>query len=176
VRADITLPSAGVVIECKAIESELREAHLPQIITYMNILGYDVGIFANFIQHPAKPGVQTYQVKRTSTGFAFNETSSDKVYILDTLGNLVREESNIKQWFQENIQQMEKSMLSKEECKQLFPSKSREETRKLVEYIEQQCGQQFKNHQIKSVRYRNTITGWSLRLGSHKKTDTDLIK
>lgn len=162
VRADIVLPKDNIVIECKAIESELREAHLPQIVTYMNILNYNFGIFVNFIQHPSKAGVQTLIVEKSPHGFTFYDTSSRSSLNLDNQGNCFNEIVNVEEWFQTHIEYDGISMLSKSDCKALFPSKNNGDIKKLVECIETQCGEKFKDRQINGVKHSGTILGWKL--------------
>jgi GxxExxY protein len=64
VRADIVLHDEKTIIECKAIDSNLKPSHFPQIITYMNLLGYKNGILVNFNQNPSKEMVEIAKVKR----------------------------------------------------------------------------------------------------------------
>ena len=64
VRADIVLHDEKIIIECKAIDSNLKPSHFPQIITYMNLLNYKNGILVNFNQNPSKEMVEIAKVKR----------------------------------------------------------------------------------------------------------------
>lgn len=54
VRSDIILHDPEVVVECKAIDGELKITHLSQIISYMKLTGYTRGLIVNFIQNPSK--------------------------------------------------------------------------------------------------------------------------
>lgn len=64
VRADIVLNDEKTIIECKAIDSNLKSSHFPQIITYMNLLDYNNGVLVNFNQNPSKEMVEIAKVKR----------------------------------------------------------------------------------------------------------------
>ena len=64
VRADIVLHDEKIIIECKAIDSNLKPSHFPQIITYMCLLNYNDGILVNFNQNPSKEMVEIAKVKR----------------------------------------------------------------------------------------------------------------
>lgn len=63
-RMDIVLPYYQIVIEMKAIDGELKESHIPQIITYLKGTGYSCGIFVNFIQNPNKALYEIYTVEK----------------------------------------------------------------------------------------------------------------
>ena len=67
VRADIVLNDEKTIIECKAIDSNLKSSHFPQIITYMNLLDYNDGVLVNFNQNPSKEMVEIAKVKRLET-------------------------------------------------------------------------------------------------------------
>lgn len=62
VRADIIIPDEKLVIECKAIDGNLKLSHIPQIIKYLKITGYDKGIFVNFNQNPVKSIVELIEI------------------------------------------------------------------------------------------------------------------
>ena len=64
VRADIILESEHLIIECKAIDSNLKPSHFPQIITYMNLMNYSDGMMVNFNQNPSKEMVEIANVNR----------------------------------------------------------------------------------------------------------------
>lgn len=64
VRADIVLHDEKIIIECKAIDSNLKPSHFPQIITYMNLLDYKNGMLVNFNQNPSKEIVEIAKVAR----------------------------------------------------------------------------------------------------------------
>ena len=54
VRSDIILHDHKTVVECKAIDGELKIHHVSQIIIYMKLTGYNTGILVNFIQNSNK--------------------------------------------------------------------------------------------------------------------------
>jgi GxxExxY protein len=62
VRADIVIPDDKLVIECKAIDGNLKLSHIPQIIKYLKITGYDKGLFVNFNQNPTKSIVELIEI------------------------------------------------------------------------------------------------------------------
>jgi GxxExxY protein len=72
VRSDIVLPNESIVIECKAIEGNLRGVHVPQIITYLNILNYKNGIIVNFNQNPLKEMVEHITVEKNNDEYIVN--------------------------------------------------------------------------------------------------------
>lgn len=72
-RADIVLPNDSMVIECKAVEGNLRNIHIPQIITYLNILRYNNGILINFNQNPTKDLVEFIKVERHEDKYKVND-------------------------------------------------------------------------------------------------------
>ena len=66
VRADIVLPNDEIIIECKAIDGNLKQSHIPQLINYLEITNYTSGILVNFNQNPAKDIVEVVTVERSS--------------------------------------------------------------------------------------------------------------
>jgi GxxExxY protein len=72
IRSDIVLPTESVVIECKAIEGSLRSVHVPQIITYLNILDYKNGILINFNQNPLKEMVEHFTIEKINDEYIVN--------------------------------------------------------------------------------------------------------
>jgi GxxExxY protein len=65
VRADIIIEDK-YIIECKAIESDLKINHVPQLICYMRLTGISEGIIVNFNQHPGKKPIDfIYAIKTT---------------------------------------------------------------------------------------------------------------
>lgn len=72
-RADIVLPNESMIIECKAVEGNLRNIHIPQIITYLNILKYNNGILINFNQNPTKDLVEFIKIERQEENYKVNE-------------------------------------------------------------------------------------------------------
>jgi GxxExxY protein len=162
VRADIVLPELQIVVECKAVENELREAHLPQIITYMNILNYSKGMFVNYIQHPSKLAVQVYYVVREDGLFKFYDYNSKTITTLDAVGNLVQDVVNTQDWVSNNICKDEVGMLSKADCKNSFPCKTQSDSKQLIQCIETFCNQKFKDKQVDGIKYTGVINGWKL--------------
>ena len=72
VRADIVLPDNDLIIECKAIEGNLRSLHIPQIIVYLNLLKYNNGILINFNQNPSKDLVEHITITRKDDCYIVN--------------------------------------------------------------------------------------------------------
>lgn len=62
VRADIVIPKESLIIECKAIDGNLKISHIPQIIKYLKITGYKTGLFVNFNQNPSKETVELVEI------------------------------------------------------------------------------------------------------------------
>ncbi len=162
VRADIVIPDHQIVIECKAIDNELRDVNLPQIRTYMLALNYNTGFFVNFIQNPSKPGVQVYFVTKHDNGFTFQDTSNNNCTHLDLLGHTVKHNFNIDEWFQQHILQENDALLSKAQCKSIFPNKSQSDLKHLIEFIEQKCNQKFKDFQCNGIKHTAVIKGWKI--------------
>lgn len=73
VRADIVIPDESLVIECKAIEGNLRNVHVPQIISYLRILKYNRGLLINFNQNPSKEIVEYIKIEREHDKYKVNE-------------------------------------------------------------------------------------------------------
>lgn len=166
VRADITLPQHNIVIECKAVESELRDAHLPQILTYMKLLGYTQGIYVNYIQNPSKPITQLYFVQQIDHKFVFYSTlspSPQKVLTLDINGNTLKDDFDFQKWVTDHITQDTHSFLSKADCKNAFQTKNQNDLRILVDTIEKVCGSKFKDKTISGTKYKGIIPGWQLK-------------
>jgi GxxExxY protein len=80
VRADIVIPDQSLIIECKAIEGNLRSVHVPQIISYLRILNYNKGLLINFNQNPSKEMVEYITVEREYDKFRINE---DEIFNMD---------------------------------------------------------------------------------------------
>jgi GxxExxY protein len=90
VRADIVLNDEKSIIECKAIDSNLKSSHFPQIITYMNLLDYNNGVLVNFNQNPSKEMVEIAKVKRLERNKYV--ISLDKIdYYLTKSGKIITE-------------------------------------------------------------------------------------
>lgn len=88
VRADIVLHDEKTIIECKAIDSNLKTSHFPQIITYMCLLNYTNGILVNFNQNPSKEMVEIAKVKRLEHD-RFIITLDNTEYYLTKSGKLI---------------------------------------------------------------------------------------
>ena len=88
VRADIVLHDEKIIIECKAIDSNLKPSHFPQIITYMCLLNYSDGILVNFNQNPSKEMVEIAKVKRLEHD-KFLITLDNTDYYLTKSGKLI---------------------------------------------------------------------------------------
>lgn len=155
VRADIVLPILSVVIECKSIENELREVHLPQILTYMKNMDLKTGYFVNFIQSPGKGDVEIYEVSSKESKYIFEEVVRGKMVQLDTLGRRSDETEDIVKWMTDNIIQEDTEVLMK---KELLETYKQNELKKIfkssgqfIAEIEQYCGSSFD---------KGTIRGW----------------
>lgn len=64
VRADIVVPDECLVIECKAIEGNLRNVHIPQIISYLKLLDFKKGLLLNFNQNPSKEVLEIIEIEK----------------------------------------------------------------------------------------------------------------
>lgn len=78
VRADIILPEEQIIIECKAIDSDLKLSCLPQLVNYLKITQIPSGIFVNFNQNPSRHMVEI--ITLTQCDF------DDKLYIVQREG------------------------------------------------------------------------------------------
>ena len=90
-RMDIVLPHDKIIIEIKAIDSELKESHFPQIITYLKESGYSCGIYINFIQNPSKPVYEIYTVTDWSGKYLCKNNFSDKCLLFSLNGTKINE-------------------------------------------------------------------------------------
>ena len=86
VRADIIVNNK-LIIECKAIDANLKQSHLPQIIIYMKKLGYDNGIIVNFNQNPSKEMVEVIMVNK-EMGDIYSARLDNKIYYIKSNGVL----------------------------------------------------------------------------------------
>jgi GxxExxY protein len=66
VRADIVLPNDKIIIECKAVDNDLKLNCLPQLVNYLKITGYPSGLFVNFNQNPLRTMVEIITLQQTS--------------------------------------------------------------------------------------------------------------
>jgi GxxExxY protein len=95
VRADIVIPDEQIIIECKAIDNELRVNCLPQLVNYLKLTNYDQGIFVNFNQNPSKKMVDIIKMCRCTFDKTLYEVfmnDKDPIYI-DNTGMLVTNDS-----------------------------------------------------------------------------------
>ena len=88
VRADIVLPDDEIVIECKAIDSNLKPSHAPQLINYLEILNYEFGILVNFNQNPSKDFVEIVIIKKELEN-TYSVHFADKVCMMSNKGILI---------------------------------------------------------------------------------------
>lgn len=88
VRADIVLPRDNLVIECKAIDSNLKPSHAPQLINYLELLQYNTGILVNFNQNPSKEFVEIVVVSKESSD-SYSVQIKDKTYKMSPKGLLI---------------------------------------------------------------------------------------
>jgi GxxExxY protein len=163
VRCDITLSNEKIVIECKAIEGELRCSHLPQIITYMELLDYNEGIFVNFNQNPAKEFVEIYRVIRDNDEYKFINDNKNEIIYMDSNGKLI-EKNECYNTLISKVKYSENSMLLKSECKRMYEENYLYKNKKcfdeFIEKIEERCKEKFKDKQINGVKYRNVIMNY----------------
>lgn len=93
VRADIVFPVDKIVIECKAIDSNLKPSHAPQLINYLEILKYDYGILVNFNQNPSKDFVEVVVIHKVisnnTNDNVYSVNFTDKVYLMSNNGLLI---------------------------------------------------------------------------------------
>jgi GxxExxY protein len=85
VRADIIIDD--IIIECKAIDGNLKPSHLPQIIIYMKKLDYNEGIIVNFNQNPSKDMVEIAVIRKDASDL-YSATLDNKVYYIKGNGIL----------------------------------------------------------------------------------------
>lgn len=162
VRCDITLPNEKIVIECKAIEGELRNSHLPQIITYMELLDYNDGIFVNFNQNPAKEFVELYRVIRKNDEYKFINENRNEIIYMDNTGKLV-EKNECYDNLLLKVSYSEGGVLLKNDCKMVYEkylSKNKKCFDEFIEKIEEKCKEKFKDKQISGIKYRNVIMNY----------------
>lgn len=88
VRADIVLPKDEIIIECKAIDGNLKTSHIPQLINYLEITKYNNGILVNFNQNPSKDVVEIITVERKNSELYKADLQNDKIIYLTQFGLL----------------------------------------------------------------------------------------
>lgn len=81
-RADLVVPGKKMVIECKAVRSNLNMNNLPQLIKYMKALKYQNGLLVNFKQDFNKTPVEFITVTREQS--VTEQTDSRDTYIVST--------------------------------------------------------------------------------------------
>jgi len=91
VRADIVLPKEQIIIECKAVDNDLKINCLPQLVNYLKITNYSQGLFVNFNQNPSKKMVEIITLQRCTfdeTLYEVNRNDKEPVFI-DHTGMIV---------------------------------------------------------------------------------------
>jgi GxxExxY protein len=84
VRADIILPDEKIIIECKAIDNDLKLNCLPQLVNYLKITKYPSGIFVNFNQNPFRNMVEIITLQQCdfdNTLYQVERDDKDTIYI-----------------------------------------------------------------------------------------------
>lgn len=92
VRADIIINDKKnkYVIECKAIDANLRINYVPQILCYMRLTGINTGVMVNFNQNPNKPNVEYIYV--TKCGNYFQVSLNGEIYKMTESGSIMIDE------------------------------------------------------------------------------------
>ncbi len=83
VRADIIIPDENLVIECKAIEGNLKPAFISQTINYMKLLDYNNGILVNFNQNPTKESVEVVFIVKNGANYDCLQEGVVKTYTIN---------------------------------------------------------------------------------------------
>jgi GxxExxY protein len=168
IRADIIVNN-NFVIECKAVEGELRDSHLPQIITYMEILQIKNGLFINFNQNPSKEFVEIYKViKDHINGNYLFDNNNCKKFFTNKGKKIENKISNddILNFIKIHISESTDNILYKNKCKELFDSHFQDYPKSLLNFfisqIEILCNQTFKDKQINGKKYTNIIMNYKL--------------
>ena len=165
VRADIILEYEKTVIECKAIDGNLRDFHFPQIIVYMEILNYTKGYYVNFNQNPSMDFIEVYTVVRENNNYYF-KNNNENICCLNNRGKKILIEETIEQkeneitWIQDNIIYTNNNddILCKKKCKEIYPKFSKV----FFETIETYCDKKFSSKQIAGIKYNQIILGYKL--------------
>lgn len=158
-RADITLHEYKTVIECKAI-NDLQESHLPQIITYLEILNYNNGIFVNFVQNPSKPQLQIQKVTKLSNNlYLFQDHYNNTNIHLNNKGTkiIIDTSSEELEWIKKNIIYQEEACLLKKDCKEFYEKEFKKNSNDFFQLIENYCKDKFKDKQRNNIKYKNCI-------------------
>lgn len=166
-RADITLHDYQTVIECKAI-NDLQESHLPQIITYLEILNYNTGIFVNFVQNPSKPQLQIQKVTKISNElYLFEDHYNNTSIHMNNKGTKIIIDTYNKEleWITQNIIFCEESWLCKIDCKEFYEKEFQNKNyNEFIKIIEAHCQDTFKDRQRQGIKYKNCIFGYKINL------------
>ena len=166
IRADITLPDLKLVIECKAI-NDLQEVHFPQIITYLEILGYQNGLFVNFVQNPCKPLLQIQKVSKISdTLYLFEDHYNGTTCYLSNKGVKVIVDTSEKEkhWIKDNIIESECDILYKKDIQQAyFQEFKKKDSSEFVELVETYTKDTFTNKQRDTIKYKMCIFNYKLQ-------------
>lgn len=166
-RADITLQDYRTVIECKAI-NDLQESHLPQIITYLEILNYNTGIFVNFIQNPSKPQLQIQKVKKISNElYLFEDHYNNTSIHMNNKGTKIIIDTSNKEleWITQNITFCENEVLLKKDCKEFYEKEfQNKNSNEFIKMIESHCQDTFKDRQRNTIKYKNCIFEFKINL------------
>ena len=166
-RADITLQDYKTVIECKAI-NDLQESHLPQIITYLDILNYNTGIFVNFVQNPSKPQLQIQKVSKISNELYLFEDhyNNTSIHINNKGTKIIIDTSNKEiQWIHEHIITCEDHILLKKDCKEFYEKEfNNKSSSDFIKIIEDYCQDSFKDRQRNNIKYKNCIFNYKILL------------
>jgi len=91
VRCDILLPKEHIIIECKAVDGNLKTSHLPQLVNYLEIMKYSKGIFVNFNQNPGKDMVEVIIVKRSESDVYEAEMLDGEMVYMNNKGILIQD-------------------------------------------------------------------------------------
>lgn len=166
-RADITLNDYRTVIECKAI-NDLQESHLPQIITYLEILNYNSGIFVNFVQNPSKPQLQIQKVTKISNElYLFEDHYNNTSIHMNNKGTKIIIDTSNKEleWITENITFCDQSCLLKKDCKEFYEKEfQNKNSNDFIKMIETHCQDTFKDRQRQGIKYKNCIFDFKINV------------
>ncbi len=166
VRADITLPEQKLVIECKAI-NDLQETHLPQILTYMELLDYTCGLFVNFVQNPSKSLLQIQKVTKVSEDmYLFEDHYNNTSVHLNNKGvKIIIDTSNQElEWVKNNIVYCENDILYKKNCKSLYETQFKtKNSNDFITLIESYCNDSFKDKQRDNIKYKTCIFNYKIK-------------
>ena len=166
-RADITLHDYKTVIECKAI-NDLQESHLPQIITYLEILNYNTGIFVNFVQNPCKPQLQIQKVSKISNElYLFEDYYNNTSMHLNNKGTKIIIDNSNKEFefVNENIIYCQDFYLLKKDCKELYEKEFKNKnSNDFIKLIETHCKDTFRDKQKDNIKYKNCIFDYKIKM------------